>query len=191
MVTVGLATITGNTGGEIRHPEIVSAQETPSTVGAVGAALVASVHPIMTAANWRWATGETLHFIGMALLFGVVLLVNLRMLGIAKNVSFAALHRLLPWGFLGLAINLITGMLFFIAVPSQYTQNFAFQLKILLVVLAGVNALYFTVFDEPWAVGPGDDAPLTAKVIAASTIGMWSGVMIFGRLLPYLGLAGG
>ena len=136
---------------------------------------------------WVWPAAETVHFIGLALSFGVVLLVNLRMLGMMKDVPFTVLHRLLPWGILGFGINLVTGMLFFIAAAEQYTQNVAFLWKMVFLLLAGVNVLYFTVFDEAWTVGRGDDAPITARVIAASTIFLWGGVIYFCRMLPYLG----
>jgi uncharacterized membrane protein len=111
------------------------------------------------------------------------------MLGMMKNVPVAALHRLLPWGILGFGINTITGILFFLASPEQYTQNVAFHWKMALILLAGVNALYLTVFDEAWVLGPGDDAPLTARVVAASTIGLWVGVIYCGRMLPFIGNA--
>jgi len=57
----------------------------------------------------------------------VVLAVDLRMLGFMKSVSFATLHRLLPWGILGFGINVLTGMLFFVGAPEQYTTNTSFQ----------------------------------------------------------------
>jgi hypothetical protein len=113
------------------------------------------------------------------------------MLGMMKNVSFAALHRLLPLGILGFGINLITGMVFFIGVPDRYVQNAGFQWKMLLLLLAGVNTLYFTIFDEVWALEPEQDASLRAKVIAASTLILWTGVMYFGRMLPFFGVGGG
>jgi hypothetical protein len=80
-------------------------------------------------------------------------------------------------------------MMFFIGVPAQYTTNVSFQWKILFLVLLGVNLIYFTSLREAWAVGPGEDAPPTAKVVAASTIFLWIGVVYFGRMLPYLGSA--
>ena len=55
---------------------------------------------------------ETLHFVGLCLLLGVVLTVDLRMLGVGKSLSFAALYQLLPLGMLGFTINLVTGMIF-------------------------------------------------------------------------------
>ncbi len=183
MITLGLVTRAANIGGEIRHPEILSVPGTPTTGEPLGRELGAFVLDT----SWMWPTCETLHFIGLSLLIGVVLLIDLRMLGVMKNVSFPVLHRLLPWGILGFGINVITGMWFFMGSPGQYTQNVAFQWKIVLVLVAGANALYFTVFDEAWALGPGDDAPLTAKVAAVSAILLWVGIMYCGSMLPFIG----
>jgi uncharacterized membrane protein len=171
-------------GGEIRHPEIITEQGAPTDTEWLKAGSIAS---FVNTTNWAWPATETLHFMGLCMLLGVVLVVNLRMLGVMKNVSYAVLHRLLPWGVLGFGINLMTGLLFFVTVPEQYTQNIALHWKMLLVLLAGVNALYLTVFDEPWALGAGDDAPLTAKFIAGSAIFLWIGVIYFGRMMPFIG----
>ena len=184
IVTVGLMMRTGNMGGEISHPEIRSDQETIGTEEAVG--ITASIGAFVFDQPWAWPASETLHFIGMSLLFGVVLVVNLRMLGMVKKVPFATLHRLLPLGILGFVLNLTTGMLFFIANGPRYLAIPTFHLKIALIVLAGVNVIYFTIFDQAWTLKAGGDAPITAKVIAASTIGLWLGVMYFGRMLPFL-----
>ena len=58
---------------------------------------------------WLWPLCETLHFIGLALLMAVVGLLDLRMLGFAKDIPLGPLQRLTPWGILGFAINLVTG----------------------------------------------------------------------------------
>ena len=111
------------------------------------------------------------------------------MLGMAKQLSFDGLHKLLPLGLLGFGVNLTTGMLFFITIPEQYTKNIAYYWKVALIMLAGLNALYFMVFEEAWEVGPGEDAPLRTKVIAASAIFLWIGVLFFGHMLPFIGNA--
>ncbi len=116
-------------------------------------------------------------------------MIDLRMLGVMKDVAFPALHRLLPWAILGFGTNLVTGMLFFVASPEQYTNNIAFVWKIILVMLAGANALYFTLFDEAWLLQPGDDAPFTAKAVAVSAIALWLGVLYCGSMLPFIGNA--
>ncbi len=192
-VTLGTMARTATLGGDIRHPEITTDQAATggeeTAVADTGWLTAASIQSFVTDRTWVWPASEAVHFIGLWLLFGVVLLVNLRMLGMMKNASFAALHRLLPWGMLGLGVNLITGMLFVIATPEQYLQNIAFYWKMGLLLLAGANLLYLTAFDEPWSVGPGDNAPLRVKALSASAIALWVGVMYFGRMLPFLGNA--
>jgi uncharacterized membrane protein len=187
VVSFGLMAQAANLGGEIRHPEIVAGENTiagPPTQLIETATIVAGFvidHP------WVWPGSETFHFIGLSLLFGVVLMVNLRMLGMIRTVPFAAMHRLLPWGMLGLVINTITGMLFFIAKPEQYTYNLAFHWKVVFLLLAGGNLLFLTVFDDAWAFEEGDEPALPVKLVAACSIFLWVGVIFFGRMLPYIG----
>jgi len=78
-------------------------------------------------------------------------------------------------------------MLFFVGQAFQYIDNPAFHLKVLFMLLAGANVLYLTMFDDVWALGTGDEAPLSAKLVAASQIFLWVGVIYFGRMLPYIG----
>ena len=149
----------------------------------------AVIGAFVTGVRWVWPTLQTLHFMGLTLLMGVVFLVDTRMLGLMKSVSFATLHRLLPWGMLGFSLNLFTGMCYFIAAPYQYTNNPTFYWKIALVMAAAANAIYFTVFDEPWALGAKDHTPLKTKVMALSGVVLWVGVMFCGLMLPFLGNA--
>jgi hypothetical protein len=102
------------------------------------------------------------------------------------------LHRLVPWGIAGFVANLITGIMFYSADATQYTHNMAFQFKMLFVLLAGANVLYFygaKVSQRVEALGPGADAPMSAKVVAASSLFLWFGVMYWGRMLPFIGTA--
>ena len=138
--------------------------------------------------KWGWPAAETVHFIGLCLLFGVVLVVDLRMLGFMKGIPFSVLHRLLPWGVLGFGINVVTGMLFFIGAPQDfYVNNSAFIWKLALILVAGANALYFTVFEHAWTLGAGDTPSVTARVAAASGILLWTGVIFCGQMLPFFG----
>jgi hypothetical protein len=120
-------------------------------------------------------------------MFGVIVVVDLRILGLMKKVDYAAMHRLLPWGVLGFGINLVSGMIFFITQPDQYIENIALQWKLVLIVLGGINVLYFTIFDHVWTLKPGEDAPLTGKLMAAFTIAVWIGVIYLGRMMPFIG----
>ena len=184
-VTVGLMARAANLGGEINHPEIrPDIAAGPESLWLQTAAIASA---FVFDNPWVWPVNEILHFVGLCILFGVILLLDLRMLGVLKGVSFAALHRLLPWAIVGFVINAVTGMMFFVANHSQYVANSAFHWKMVLMLLAGVNFLYVTVYDEGWALGPDDiPSPLT-KLLAVSSIVLWVGVIFFGRWLPYLG----
>lgn len=185
-VTFGLMARAATMGGEITHTEIRFGEAT------AGLGLEwfrrSSIEAFVKAYRWTWPVCEVLHFIGLSLLFGVVLLVNLRILGpgVMKRASFADLHRLLPWAVGGFAINAMSGMLFFTVAPQTYTGNLAFHWKMGLMLVAGAAVLYHTLFDEPWTLGPGEDAPLAAKAIAVAQIFLWLGVLYFGRMIPYL-----
>ena len=187
LISFGLMSRAASIGGEIRHPEIatgpppVEQEEPPPSFAQSAGAILAGY-------QWAWAASETLHFVGLCLIFGVTLIVDLRMLGLMRAIPFATIHRLLPWGMLGFALNVSTGMLFFIgAPPSFYVTNSVYFWKLAFVMVAGLNTLYFTVVDEPYSVEAGADAPLGAKIAAASGIALWTAVIFCGQMLPFLG----
>ncbi len=185
-LTLGLMARAANLGGEINHPEIRSLAPAPGPESAwLNTAAVASSFVFDN--PWVWPINEIIHFVGLCILFGVVLLVNLRMLGVIKGVSFAAMHRLLPWVVVGFAINVVTGMLFFVANHAQYAANPAFHWKMVLLLLGGGNFLYLSIYDEGWALRADDSPSPLTKMLAVSSILFWVGVIFFGRWLPYIG----
>src|SRR5207237_1546515 len=126
---------------------------------------------------WAWPAAESVHFLGLSLSFGVLLAVNLRILGVIRQIPFADVHRLLPWGMLGFGANLITGMFFFVGQSAQYTSSPPFFWKIIFLVIAGANFLYLTVFGKPWRLTEGGDARFDAsladKAMAVSSLAAW------------------
>ena len=185
LVSLVLAARAANFGGEIRHPEIRGAQRATTTEGH----LARTVGLRLVEKPYGWPALEILHFVGLTLLIGVVLLVNLRVLGVMKQASFPAIHRLLPWAILGFSINTLTGMLFFVTSPAQYAQNVAFLWKMCLLFLAGANAFYFTLSQDTWNLRPGEEASLMAKGMSVAAIVLWIGVLYFGSMLPFMGNA--
>ena len=189
IATVGLMAITGNTGGEIRHPEILSGQETTSAVGTVGSKIIPSIqYFVIDYSRWVWPILEDLHFLGLILLLGTIGALNLRILGFLKQLPLAPLHRFIPWGIAGFIINIITGLLFFIGMPGFYVVNVVFQIKMLTILVAGANLLLFyctgafLVWEQ---LGPREDAPPFAKFIAATSILLWFAVIVLGRYIPF------
>lgn len=137
--------------------------------------------------SWVWATTETLHFIGLSLLIGTVGIFDLRLMGIAKGIPVAALHRLIPIGILGYAINLVTGSLFLAGYPDQYLYNRAFQFKMTFMALAAINiaAFYTSAFREAKTVGAGEYAPMRLRIIGGASFFLWFAVLTCGRLLTF------
>jgi uncharacterized membrane protein len=159
VVTLAIMTETGHRGGLINHPEIRSASE------------ILPTNP------------DT----GYCLIFGAAVAVGLRVLGFWKNVSFAAVHRILVLGFLGVIMNVVSGMLMMFGDSYRYVvQDSTFAPKIALIPLGAIAVLYFSASDKLWTVQAGESAPITAKWVAAVVLIAWGGVIVCGRMLPYL-----
>ena len=182
VVTLALVSRAANVGGEIRHPEIRQVQQAAAT----GPTAASVVRGYVGGHAWVWIASETVHFIGLSVLVGVLLLIHLRTLGVVTAVSFDTIDRLLPWAALGFGANLITGMLFVVASPWFYTANSAFYWKLVFILAAGANTLYFF-FDHGWTDEPASVVRWQTKVVAASALLLWVGVMYWGSMLPYLG----
>jgi hypothetical protein len=140
--------------------------------------------------SWVWPACETLHFIGLALVIGNIGLLDLRLLGVEKRIPVAPLSRFVRWAIAGFVINLVTGVAFFVGNPFQYIENVAFGYKLAFMALAGINVAVFYatgISRKVQALGPGDDAPISAKIVAAASLFLWIAVMYMGRMLPYIG----
>jgi hypothetical protein len=139
---------------------------------------------------WLGPACLTLHFIGLALLMGCVGTFDLRVLGIAKGLPVGPLESLMPWALVGFLINLVTGLTLFAGNPFQYVGNLAFWLKMLFIVLAAINAALYYASGLARRVGriaAGEDAPLSAKIVAGASLFLWLGVMYWGRMLLFIG----
>jgi hypothetical protein len=141
---------------------------------------------LMLASKWWWAFLMGMHFIGLSMLMGAIGLLDLRVLGFAKQIPVAPLFGLAPWGVAGFLINLVSGGLAFIGMPIYYSFDPAFLYKMLLIALAGLNLGMFYVTGAHRRcenIGPGEDAPMLAKVIVGTSLILWLGVIVFGRFI--------
>lgn len=137
--------------------------------------------------EWGWPAVESVHFIGLTLLFGTIAVWDLRLLGMAKRVPIAAFHRLVPFAVLGFAINAASGSMFLMTEPNQYLYNRAFHFKLLFMALAGLNVVvfYVAVFRRVRGLAPGVDAPRAVKVFGAASLMCWMAVIVCGRLITW------
>lgn len=196
LLTVGLMARTSNTGGDIRHPEIWGNSKAPApdngidSIVAVFEPTPAKFSEAMVSSKWWWAFMMDLHFIGLALIIGVVGLLDLRIMGFLKQLPIGALHKLLPWGMTGLGINIVTGLMAYAGESSNYIYAAPFWIKIGALMLLGLNvaAFYLTgIFDRIEPLGPGEDAPMSAKLLAVSSLFLWFAIIALGRYIQVLG----
>lgn len=138
---------------------------------------------------WLYPIVEIVHIAGFVLLVGAAAMFDLRLLGVARGLDVGALARfLLPWSRLGLAVAVPSGLLMFSAHATEMIENPAFQLKLALILAAGVNAWAFHrgVFRHAASWPPGAATPPGARAAAVASLALWLGVIACGRLLAYL-----
>jgi hypothetical protein len=137
--------------------------------------------------QFAWPILESLHFLGMSVLIGTIGLFDLRLLGFARGIPYAALHRLIPLGITAYTLNILTGLCFLSGTPDQYLWNPAFRFKVAFMAVAGLNVVFFytRVFRRLQELPADSPPPFSARVAGAVSLTMWIGVMSAGRLLTF------
>lgn len=137
---------------------------------------------------WLYPALEIVHIMGIAILVGAAFLFDLRLLGFSKNLSVDGLaNHLLPWSRRGLWLIVPSGILLFITNAETLGKDPTFWLKMLLLVIAGLNALVFHKYVYPPNIHlqPEKQLPFSARFSAAISIIVWIAVVACGRLLAY------
>ncbi|HEX2012177.1 MAG TPA: hypothetical protein VJN44_14680 [Roseateles sp.] len=130
---------------------------------------------------WAYPALEALHVVGIALLFGALLVFELRVWGLGAALDLRGLARLtLPLALIGFALCAVTGLSMFAGQAEELLANRAFRLKLLLIALAGVNAA--------WLHARGGLARIgrLTRLQCLLSLGFWSAVIICGRWIAYV-----
>ena len=137
---------------------------------------------------WLYPTFETGHYIGLSLLVGGIMLIDLRVLGFARGLPLKGMIGLLPFVWVGFIINVFTGSMLFIYGATNFGPNRAFQLKMAFLVVAGLNALAFDLAVRrsggSWVTA--GQAPSLVKGFATLSLVFWVCVVTTGRWMAYL-----
>ena len=138
---------------------------------------------------WLYPAVEIVHIIGFTILVGSVVMFDLRVLGLSRQISVRALARhLLPWSVAALLVIVPTGLAMFSAHAGDFLGNRAFQLKMALLLGAGMNAAIFHTgpFQSAATWDTDATAPLGARICVALSLVLWFSIIACGRLLAYL-----
>ena len=132
---------------------------------------------------------ESTHVLSICLFFGTLLFVDLRLTGkVFNNLSISAMNRkVLPLTLFGFLVMSVTGLLLFYAIPVRNYQNIFFRIKMFLIVIAGINALFFhtRMSKEAKIWDDNSSIPRSMKNSAITSLVLWSLVIISGRMIAY------
>jgi len=132
---------------------------------------------------------ESTHVLTLGLFVGLAVMLDLRLLGWTfTSIPITEFtRRLLPWTQLGFVIMMATGLLLFYAIPVRNYQNIFFRVKVIMLILAGLNVWYFHTRTETgvaaWDLGIRP--PRAARVAALTSIILWFGIVVAGRMIAY------
>lgn len=137
---------------------------------------------------WLWPVLEIFHFIGLSIMLGALLIIDARLLGMLRTYDAGSVKRLVPLAWVGFCINLASGTMFFVGDPMRYSINIGFQLKMLLILIAGLNVVVYQLQVRPQLTGWNTvSMPTVARLVAIVSLATWGGVLLLGRLIPYVG----
>ena len=164
----------------------------PAPGGAVGALEASGLGQAMRQWLWLYPAVETVHLVGIGLLFGSIVILDLRLLGFSRGIGVRILARhVLPWTAASFLLIVPSGLLMFTAHASEFIASPVFVLKMCLIMAAGLNAALFHTIVFP-SVGVWDaeemrklPPPPSARISAAASLLIWVCVIACGRLLAY------
>ena len=138
--------------------------------------------------EWLFPIVETCHVLTLTVVFGSIMMVDLRLLGwTSRRASISRLtEETLPWTWTAWVLAAITGSMLFISKAVTYAGNFEFRMKFICMALAGVNMLVFH-FGAYRKVADWDMGrpPTAARLAGASSLASWIAVIFFGRWVGF------
>ena len=130
----------------------------------------------------------TLHSVGMAIMVGLVFMLNLRLVGMFSRVPYSALSKMLGLAWIGFGINFLSGVAIFTSQVTAYVTNVPFLIKIAAVFIgAGIAGYMQPVLNRESATWEGaSDVPDSIRKLAIVSLSLWAVAIIMGRFTAYL-----
>jgi hypothetical protein len=141
---------------------------------------------------WAYATILFLHTVGLGFVVGVNVAIDLRILGVARQMPLAPMRKLFPWMWAGFIVNALSGVALLIADATTKLANPVFLVKMAFIALGVVNMAWSKrrLFDDAASL---EQYPPTrhARRVAIASLVLWIGATTAGRLMGYLGPVSG
>jgi hypothetical protein len=139
--------------------------------------------------SWGWPLALTIHALGMATVVGFMAIIGLRLLGAFPNMPYSSLGRLIPFIWVAVVFQAISGFTLWVTKPAQYLGDVMFDTKFTLVIVACIAMIYFHVTYRREVASWDAAGTVTSRGIRVTAIAflLWAAVTIGGRLTAYLG----
>lgn len=131
-----------------------------------------------------WPILECIHFASLCVLVGSLLIIDLRLIGFYRERCAPMVQFLIRLSLMAFAANFVTGLLFLSGNTFKYIDdNLAFQIKLILIMLAGVNALFFKL--RLGHLVDSEEVSLSSVCVGYLSMFLWAGVIICGRMITF------
>ena len=130
-----------------------------------------------------WPILECIHFVSLCVLFGSILIIDLRLIGFYRTRCAPMVQFLIRLSLMAFIVNLATGLLFFSGNTFKYIDNSAFELKLVLIMVAGLNALFYKV--RLSHVVDSEEVSGSSITVGYLSLLLWTGVIICGRMITF------
>jgi len=137
----------------------------------------------IVSSGYIWPTLESLHFVSLCVRFGSILVIDLRLIGFYRSACASMVDVLTRFALAAFAVNLATGVLFFAGNTYKYVGNAAFEVKLLLIVAAGINAWFYKA--RLSRIVQTEAVTLGTISVGSLSIFFWIGVIVCGRMITF------
>lgn len=137
---------------------------------------------------WGYPISLTAHSVGMAIMVGIVAMVDLRVAGFFPSLSLTSMRTAIKIAWWGFLVNVISGLALYTSQASYFTFHTAFIIKIIAIILAAINAYMLQKMLAKNSVNwdAGEVIPSKAKQLAIFSLLLWTIAVIAGRLIAYV-----
>ena len=139
--------------------------------------------------TWLFPTVESLHVLAIVLVVGSIMIVDLRLLNVASRQRAVSelMNEVLPWTWIAFVFAVITGSLLFSSAAVKYAGNTQFRVKMLLLVLAGINMAIFHLgsYRKVALWDRASITPTAARIAGALSLTIWVIVVACGRWIGF------
>jgi hypothetical protein len=137
--------------------------------------------------DWGYPIMLSIHSIGMAAVVGLVLMLDIRVLGYAARIPVMTFRKFMPYAWAGFALNLISGLLLFASTATRLVSNWPFIAKMIAIMLGGIMTfVLWGRLEKAHEQSPEPVISRGAKTIAFSSLALWIAAIVFGRLIAYI-----